>query len=112
MPITRTKRKWEESNFAWETASGDGFTWDDFVLIQEIAEIIESQGDSGDWKKGLSDLPDEKKKRLVRLIMRRKGIKLYDESKEVKEISTKVDDVKLIISEVNKTKITMEMNHV
>ena len=110
MPITRTKRKCEESNFAWETASGDGFTWDDFVRIQEIAEI--AQGDSGDWEKGLSDLPDEKKKRLVRLIMRRKGIKLYDESKEVKEISTKVDDVKLIISEVNKSKITMEMNHV
>jgi hypothetical protein len=41
--------------------------------------------------------------------MRRRGVKLYDESKEVKEIQTKIDDIKLIVKEV---KVTMEMNHV
>ena len=98
MSTTRTKIKWEDATFKWESASGDGFTWDDVVLILEVAEI--AQGDSGSWQTGLSGLPEDKKKRLVRLIMRRKGIKMYDESKEVTNISAKVEDIKIIIKEV------------
>lgn len=96
----RTNIKWEDASFKWEVATGDGFTWDDVVLIQEVAETIEqAQGDSGS---ALDKLPEDKKKKLIRLVMRRRGIKLYDEYKEVKEIKTKVDDVKLIINEVKK----------
>lgn len=98
MAITRTKIKWEDATFTWEAATGDGYTWDDVVLIQEVAEI--AQGDSGDWQTGLSELPGDKKKRLVRLIMRRKGIKMYDESKEVSNITARVEDIKVIIKEV------------
>ena len=100
MSTTRTKIKWEDASFKWEEATGDGFTWDDVVLIQQVAEAIEqAQGDSG---AAIDRLSEEKKKKLVRLIMRRRGIKLYDEYKEVKEIKTKVNDVKLIINEVKK----------
>jgi len=96
----RTNIKWEDASFKWEVATGDGFTWDDVVLIQEVAETIEqAQGDSGS---ALDKLPEDKKKKLIRLVMRRRGIKLYDEYKEVKEIKTKVDDVKLIINEIKK----------
>ena len=98
MSQTRTKIKWEDATFNWEDATGNGFTWDDVVLIQEVAEI--AQGDSGDWETGLSELPDEKKKKLVRLIMRRKGVKLYDEYKEVSNITARVEDIKVIIKEV------------
>tara|TARA_R110001583_G_scaffold91402_1_gene233448 strand:- start:1181 stop:1489 length:309 start_codon:yes stop_codon:yes gene_type:complete len=95
MSTTRTKIKWEDATSKWESASGDGFTWDDVVLILEIA-----QGDSGNWQTGLSGLPEDKKKRLVRLIMRRKGIKVYDESREVSDITAKVEDIKIMIQEV------------
>ena len=44
--------------------------------------------------------------------MRRRGIKMYDEAKEVQNISAQVNDIKLIISEVKKAKVTMEMSHV
>jgi len=104
MSTTRTKIKWEDATFKWESASGDGFTWDDCVLIQEVAEAIElAQGDSD---LALKTLPEEKKKKLVRLIMRRKGIKLYDEYKEVSDITAKVEDIKVIIKEV-KAKIEL-----
>ena len=45
-------------------------------------------------------LPDEKKEKLIRLIMRRKGIKVYDKAKKVKEVNIKVEDVELLIKEV------------
>ena len=98
MSTTRTKIKWEDATFKWESASGDGFTWDDCVLIQEVAEAIElAQGDS---ELALKTLPEDKKKKLIRLIMKRKGIKIYDESKEVNNITAKVKDIKVIIKEV------------
>jgi hypothetical protein len=89
---SRDEYKWEDATFEWETASGDGYKWDDVVLIKEIW--------TGDTYKAVEALPEEKKKKLVRLIMRRKGIKLYDEYKEVKSIQAKVEDIKVIIKEV------------
>ena len=104
MSQIRTKIKWEDAEFHWDTATGDGYKWDDVVLIQEIQEL--AQGDSGNWQTGLSELPVDKKKKLVRLIMRRRGIKLYDESKEVANITARVEDIKVIIKEV-KTKVEL-----
>ena len=98
MSTTRTKIKWEDATFKWESASGDRFTWDDCVLIQEVAAAIEAA--HGDSEYAIEKLSDDKKKKLVRLIMRRKGIKLYDESKEVTDITAKVKDIKVIIKEV------------
>ena len=48
----------------------------------------------------LKTLPEDKKKKLVRLIMKRNGVKVYDEYKEVKNIQTKVKDVAILIKEV------------
>ena len=54
----------------------------------------------GDSEQALEKLPEDKKKKLVRLIMKRKGIKVYDEYKEIKNIQAKVEDVNIIIKEV------------
>ena len=93
--VKRTFIKWEDANFNWEDATGSGYTWEEVALIDELFT-----GDSGDWLTGLSDVPVDKKKKLVRLIMRRRGIKLYDESKEVANITARVEDIKVIIKEV------------
>ena len=95
MTVKRTFIKWEEAKFNWEDATGSGYTWEDVALIEELFT-----GDSGDWVTGLSELPEDKKKKLVRLVMRRRGIKLYDEYKEVSDITAKVEDIKIIIKEV------------
>ena len=90
--FSRDEYTWGAASFKWETASGDGYTWDDVVLIKEIW--------TGDTFKAVEALPEEKKKKLVRLIMRRKGIKMYDEYKAVTNITAAVSDIKVIIKEV------------
>ena len=90
--FSREEYQWETATFNWDIASGDGYKWDDVVLITEIW--------TGDTYKAVEALPEKKKKKLVRLIMRRKGIKLYDEYKEVSDITTRVKDIKMIIKEV------------
>ena len=99
--VKRTFIQWEDANVNWGDATGSGYTWEEVALIDELFT-----GDSGDWLTGLSDIPVDKKKKLVRLIMRRRGIKLYDESKEVANITARVEDIKVIIKEV-KTKIEL-----
>ena len=34
--FTRENYKWETANVHWNKASGDGFTWEDVVLIKEV----------------------------------------------------------------------------
>jgi hypothetical protein len=41
----------------------------------------------------------EKKKKLIRLICKVKGIE-YDESKEVRDLDVSVEDIKLVINKV------------
>jgi len=90
--FSRERYNWDDAKFTWDSASGDGYKWDDVVLIKEIW--------TGDTYDAVESLPEEKKKKLVRLIMRRKGIKLYDEYKELSTITAKVEDIKIIIKEV------------
>ena len=89
---SRDEYKWEAATFKWDEASGDGYNWDDVILIKEIW--------TGDTSRAIEALPVEKKKKLVRLVMRRKGIKLYDEYKEVSDITARVKDIQVIINEV------------
>ena len=105
-----TPLTWSNAIRAWEftdsVLANTGLTWDDYVLLKFIS------GAGANIKEIIDELPSEKKKRLVRLVMRRRGIKMYDEAKEVQNISAQVNDIKLIISEVKKAKVTMEMSHV
>jgi len=96
MPQTVTKITWNEANFFW---NDNPFTWDEVQLVEEISEELDGAG-SVSKSKVLQELPDNKKEKLIHLIMRRKGIKIYDGSKKVKEIDIKVDDVELLIKEV------------
>jgi hypothetical protein len=91
-----TKIKWEEANFKWENAppSGTPYLWNDVLLIKDIST------NSGGVEKAITELEPDKKKRLVHLILKRKGIKIYDKSKEVKDVEINVKDVELIITEV------------
>ncbi len=112
------KIKWEEADFNWNTAppsegykpgfkpSSFPYKWNDVALILE--EIVE-QAAGGIIQPAVEALEPEKKKKLIRLIMHRKGIKVYDESKEIKNIDVHVDDIKTIIEE---SKIQMQIENI
>ena len=96
--------KWKDANFEWGVSQGDSlykehtgrfaYTWDEVYLVRSLA----AGGIPLDQT--LEKLSDKDKKKVIRLVMRMNGIKKYDETKEVKDIKTKVNDVELIIKEV------------
>ena len=101
------KVKWEEANFKWEKAptdeTKDRYTWDS---VLEIIEEVTDVSTGGVDVTALEKLDKKKKKKLIRLIMHRNGIKIYDEEKEVKTIAHKIKDIELIAEEI-KAKATL-----
>lgn len=89
-----TKIKWDKADFKWDK---NPHKWD---LVEIIEELISDGGDS--IPKKLGELPEEKKKKFIRLIMEYKGIKVFDEKKEVKNIKAYAKDVKLIAEEIKR----------
>ena len=109
MTTTITKIKWKDANFKWNDAEGDTnyedytghlkYEWDEVFLV----EVISTGAGGASLVAGkLDDLPDVKKKKYIRLIMDFKGIKVYDEKKEVRNIKAYAKDVKLIAEEIKR----------
>ena len=83
---------WDKADFKWNEL--DQF-WN---LVQEI--LSKSTGGVDPLK--LEKLDKKKKKKLIRLIMHIKGEKIYDEEKEVKNISHRIKDITLIAEELKR----------
>ena len=77
----------------------NSYTWGDVAFVLEIFDGIGSSSRRAREKR-LQDLEKEKKKRLIHLICRVKGEKVYDEKKEVGDIQIKLEDVELVIEKV------------
>ena len=75
------------------------YTWGDVNFVIEIADGL-GTGNRRAREARLHQLDDEKKKKLIRLICRVKGEKVYDEEKEVGDIQIKLEDAELVIKEV------------
>ena len=97
MAQTITKIKWNEADILWNS---NPFTWDEVQLVQEIADQIDQIDGDGSVARIVDELPEKKKEKLIHLIMRRKGIKIYDKTKTVKDVDIEVEDVELLIREV------------
>ena len=89
-----TKIKWNEANFKW---NDNPHLWN---LVEIIEELI-STG-TGDIPEKLDTFSDKKKKKFIRLIMQYKGVEIYDEKKEVKNIKAYAKDVELIAEEIKR----------
>ena len=95
------KIKWEDADFKWnEAIPGNIYTWNDVKVLEEAALVFE-----GSDYTALEKLEDKKKKRIIHFVMRRRGIKMYDEMKEVKDIVAHAKDIKILIKEVRKKAI-------
>ena len=75
------------------------FTWGDVAFIQEIVDGI-GTGSRRAREARIQQFDKEKKKRLIHLICRVKGEKVYDETKEIEEVEIKVEDVDMVINEI------------
>ena len=91
-------RKWSEADLAWG----------DYQLVVEVAEVIEEVPDgAGGYQKRRQkaldqwlDKDEEKKKKLIRLICRIDGKKVYDEEKKAGTGKVSVKKVEMLIKEI------------
>jgi len=78
----------------------NSFTWGDVNFIIEIADGIGS-GSRRAREARLQQFDNKKKKKLIHLICRVKGEKVYDDKKEsLENIEIKIEDVEMVINEV------------
>ena len=85
-----TKIKWENADFNWDFN-------DHYWNLVEVISIITG---GKNWRK--RDKDKKKRREVIRLLMWRKGIKVYDEKKEIENIELHIDDIKLIAEELKK----------
>ena len=86
----------ESVDIVW---GNNDFTWGDVAFVLEIFDGI-GGGTRRAREKRLQDLEKEKKKKLIHLICRVKGEKVYDEKKEVGDVQIKLEDAELVIEKV------------
>ena len=92
-------------NIIW---GSNPFTWGDVAFIQEIVDGIGS-GSRRAREARLQQLDKDKKKRLIRLICRVKGEKVYDDVTEVGDVKINIDDVELVAEHIiGKVKLEMK----
>ena len=75
------------------------FTWGDAQFIQDIVDGI-GTGSRRERQDRLNKLDKDKKKRLIRLICRIKGEKVYDDVTEINDVKVSVDDVELVAENI------------
>ena len=117
--MAKSKVKWNGTTEDGRTTSvvwgSNPFTWDDVALVIEVADVIDIDG-KGTYSRReredrLNGLDKNKKKRLIRLICRVKGEKVYDEQKEIGKVDIKLEDAELVVNEVL-SKIKVEKTNV
>ena len=93
------------------TVSGSNpFTWGDVNFIQEIMDGIGTGSRRARQDRLNKILDDEdKKKKLIHLICRVKGEKVYDDVTEVGSVEVKVEDVELVAENIMGKKLTLEI---
>ena len=104
MYVYMTKITWNNANFTWNSNS---FTWDEVQLVQEIVETIQRGG--GNIEDDMSWMKPEKKKQLIKLILKVKGETLTEsKTKPIKQYKIKAKDVRLVVKEVSGVELTTE----
>ncbi len=90
----------------------NSFTWSDVAFIQELADGIGTGSRRARQDRLNKILDDEdKKKKLIHLICRIKGEKVYDDYTEVGDVEVKVEDAELVVEAiVKKVKLEIKEN--
>ena len=76
------------------------YTWGDVAFIQEIVDGI-GTGSRRAREARIQQFDNKKKKKLIHLICRVKGEKVYDDKKEtLEDTEIKIEDVDMVINEI------------
>ena len=84
------------------------FTWGDARFIQEIVDGI-GTGSRRAREARIQQFDNKKKKKLIHLICRIKGEKVYDDYTEVGSVEVDVDDVELVVERMMSKKLKLEI---
>ena len=92
---------WNTANILWNSNS---FTWDEVQLVEEII-----QRGGGNIEDDMPWMKPEKKKKLIKLILKVKGETLTEsKTKPIKQYKIKAEDVRLVVKEVSGVELTTE----
>ena len=95
------KVTWDTANILWNSNS---FTWDEVQLVEEII-----QRGGGNIEDDMPWMKPEKKKKLIKLILKVKGETLTEsKTKLIKQYKIKAEDVRLVVKEVSGVELTTE----
>ena len=85
----------------------NSFTWGDVALAIEVSKALSSPSRR---KQGLNKLlqDTDKKKKLIHLICRIKGEKVYDDFTEFQDVEVQVEDAELVVETIVK-KVKLEI---
>ena len=90
---------WSNNSIIW---SSNSFTWDEVQLVQEIRA-------GGNIEDDMPWMKPEKKKKLIKLILKVKGETLTEsKTKQIKQYKIKAKDVRLVVKEVKGIELTTE----
>ena len=84
---------WDKANFTWNNNSN---LWND---VNDVISSIEGRSKANRKK---DKKLEEKKRKVIRLVMERRGVKVYDETKEIQNIEIYLDDIKIIAEEIKR----------
>ena len=84
------------TNIVW---GSNPYTWGDVNFVIEIADGL-GTGSRRAREARLHKFDKDTQKRLIHLICRVKGEKVYDDKKEIGDIQIKLEDVELVIEKV------------
>ena len=95
---------WNNANFKWNS---NPYTWDEVQLVEEIVETLQQRG--GIIEDDMFWMKPEKKKQLIKLILKIKGETLTEsKTKPIKQYKIKAEDVRLVVKEVSGVELTTE----
>jgi hypothetical protein len=95
-----TKITWDQADFSF---SNNPYTWDEVELIKKIA----AGGAIEDPTTYFKENPKDKKK-FIKILCKVQGTD-YEENKEVKDISIRIQDVDLVVNEVLGVNLDVEI---
>ena len=101
MYVYMTKITWNTANILWNS---NPYTWNEVQLVEEII-----QRGGGNIEDDMPWMKPEKKKKLIKLILKVKGKTLTEsKTKPIKQYKIKAEDVRLVIKEVSGIELTTE----
>mgnify|MGYP001253585118 CR=1 FL=1 len=105
-----TSEDGSDGNKKWKDAN---LTWGDYQLITEVVEEVVKAGSSPTARKKRLDKflaqEPEKEKKLIHLICRIDGVKVYDDKKEVQnDVQVTLEKVEMLAEQVLGKKIKVE----